>query len=44
MRDQAIGHPSAPSLALAGYPTLFGATAAVAIAASLGVWRIRSVR
>jgi len=31
-------------VSLAGYPALFGATAAVAIAASIGVWRIKSVR
>jgi len=35
---------AAPLVALAGYPALFGATAAVAIAASIGVWRIKSVR
>jgi MFS family permease len=35
---------AAPLVSLAGYPALFGATAVVAIAASLGVWQIRSVR
>jgi MFS family permease len=35
---------AAPLVSLAGYPTLFAATAAVAIAASIGVWRIKSVR
>jgi len=35
---------AAPLVSLAGYPTLFGATAVVAIAASAGVWRIKSVR
>jgi MFS family permease len=35
---------AAPLVSLAGYPTLFGATAVVAIAASVGVWRIKSVR
>jgi MFS family permease len=35
---------AAPVVSLAGYPALFGATAVVAIAASLGVWRIKSVR
>jgi MFS family permease len=35
---------AAPLVSLAGYPTLFGATAVVAIAASIGVWRIKSVR
>ena len=34
---------AAPLVSLAGYPALFGATAAVAIAASVGVWRIKSV-
>ncbi len=34
---------AAPLVSLAGYPTLFGATAVVAIAASIGVWRIKSV-
>ena len=34
---------AAPLVALAGYPALFGATAVVAIAASIGVWRIKSV-
>jgi len=35
---------AAPVVSLAGYSALFGATAVVAIAASLGVWRIKSVR
>ena len=35
---------AAPLVSLAGYPTLFGATAVVAVAASIGVWRIKSVR
>jgi MFS family permease len=35
---------AAPLVSLAGYPALFGATAVVSIAASLGVWRIKSVR
>ena len=35
---------AAPLVSLAGYPALFGATAVVAIAASTGVWRIKSVR
>ena len=35
---------AAPLVSLAGYPTLFGATAVVAIAASIGVWQIKSVR
>jgi hypothetical protein len=35
---------AAPLVSLAGYPTLFGATALVAIAASVGVGRIKSVR
>jgi MFS family permease len=35
---------AAPLVALAGYPTLFAATALVSIAASVGVWRIKSVR
>ncbi len=35
---------AAPLVALAGYPTLFAATALVATAASVGVWRIKSVR
>jgi MFS family permease len=35
---------AAPVVSLAGYPALFAATAVVAIAASLGVWRIKSVR
>jgi MFS family permease len=35
---------AAPLVSLAGYPTLFGATAAVGIAAAIGVWRIKSVR
>ena len=35
---------AAPLVSLAGYPALFGATALVAIAASVGVWKITSVR
>jgi len=35
---------AAPLVSLAGYPALFGATALVAIAASVGVWKIKSVR
>ena len=35
---------AAPLVSLAGYPTLFGATAVVAIGASIGVWQIKSVR
>jgi MFS family permease len=35
---------AAPLVSLAGYPTLFGATAVVGIAAAIGVWRIKSVR
>ena len=35
---------AAPLVSLAGYPALFGATAVVAIAASIGVWQIKSVR
>ncbi len=35
---------AAPLVSLAGYPALFGATALVAIAAALGVWKIKSVR
>ena len=35
---------AAPLVSLAGYPALFGATAVVAIAASIGVWRIKNVR
>jgi MFS family permease len=35
---------AAPVVSLAGYPALFGATAVVAVAASIGVWRIKSVR
>jgi MFS family permease len=35
---------AAPLVSLAGYPALFGATAVVAIEASIGVWRIKSVR
>jgi MFS family permease len=35
---------AAPLVSLAGYRALFGATAVVAIAASIGVWRIKSVR
>ena len=35
---------AAPMVSLAGYPTLFGATAVVGIAAAIGVWRIKSVK
>jgi MFS family permease len=35
---------AAPLVSLAGYPALFGATAAVAAAAAIGVWQIKSVR
>jgi len=35
---------AAPLVSLAGYSALFGATAAVAIAAAIGVWKIKSVR
>jgi MFS family permease len=35
---------AAPVVSLAGYPALFGATAVVSVAASVGVWRIKSVR
>jgi MFS family permease len=35
---------AAPVVSLAGYPALFGATTVVAMAASIGVWRIKSVR
>jgi MFS family permease len=35
---------AAPLVSLAGYPALFAATALVAIAASAGVWKIKSVR
>ena len=35
---------AAPLVSLAGYPALFGATAVVAVAAAIGVWRIKSVR
>ena len=35
---------AAPVVSLAGYPALFGATAVVSVAASIGVWRIKSVR
>jgi len=35
---------AAPLVSLAGYPALFVATAVVAIAASIGVWRIKSVQ
>ena len=35
---------AAPLVSLAGYPALFAATAVVAIAASIGVWQIKSVR
>jgi MFS family permease len=34
---------AAPLVSLAGYPALFGATAAVALAAAVGVWKIKSV-
>jgi MFS family permease len=34
---------AAPLVSLAGYPALFGATTIVAIAAGLGVWKIKSV-
>jgi MFS family permease len=34
---------AAPLVSLAGYPALFGATAAVAIAGAIGAWRIKSV-
>jgi MFS family permease len=34
---------AAPLVSLAGYPALFGATALVAAAASIGVWKIKSV-
>jgi MFS family permease len=34
---------AAPLVSLAGYPALFAATAVVAIAASVGVWQIKSV-
>jgi MFS family permease len=35
---------AAPLVSLAGYPALFGATAVVAVAASVFVWKIKSVR
>ena len=35
---------AAPLVSLAGYSALFGATALVAIAAAIGVWKIKSVR
>jgi len=35
---------AAPLVSLAGYSALFGATAVVAIAAAIGVWKIKSVR
>jgi len=35
---------AAPLVSLAGYPALFGATAVVAVAAPIGVWKIKSVR
>ena len=35
---------AAPLVSLAGYRALFAATAAVAIVASIGVWKIKSVR
>jgi len=34
---------AAPLVSLAGYPALFTATAVVAIAAAVGVWKIKSV-
>jgi MFS family permease len=34
---------AAPLVSLAGYPALFGATAVVAAAAAVGVWKIKSV-
>src|SRR5206468_1135300 len=34
---------AAPLVSLAGYPALFGATAVVAVAAAIGVWKIKSV-
>ena len=34
---------AAPLVSLAGYPALFGATAVVATAAAIGVWKIKSV-
>ena len=35
---------AAPLVSFGGYPTLFGATAVVATAAAIGVWRIKAVR
>jgi hypothetical protein len=35
---------AAPLVSLAGYSALFGATAVVAFAAAIGVWKIKSVR
>jgi MFS family permease len=35
---------AAPLVSLAGYPALFAATAVVAVAGAIGVWRIKSVR
>jgi MFS family permease len=35
---------AAPLVSLAGYPALFAATAAVSIAASIGIWKVKSVR
>jgi MFS family permease len=35
---------AAPLVSMAGYPALFGATAVVAVAAAIGVWKIKSVR
>jgi MFS family permease len=35
---------AAPIVSLAGYPALFGATAAVGVVAAIGVWKIKSVR
>ena len=34
---------AAPLVSLGGYPALFGATAVVAVAAAIGVWKIKSV-
>jgi MFS family permease len=34
---------AAPLVSLAGYPALFAATAVVAVAAAIGVWKIKSV-
>jgi MFS family permease len=35
---------AAPLVSLAGYPALFAATAAVSVAASIGIWKVKSVR